>query len=265
MDKIINSIVSNYLAEYLEINPEKTKTSILSGTVELSGVKFKKNLFTILNMPYLELEDGFVGKIRVKLSLPRFYLHPIIVFVEQIYVKVRPKNVNKISEKEIIDTFEKYKKKKIKEFEELMNMKFSYLFEDLQKSNNKNNKKASVAIVENIINNLRIDIGKIVIIFDDCISNPNYPCTFGITLNKLYIDSTSNDFIERKEEDKNSPFKYKKLSIINLNLFLDKINENDIIKEEKTGDITALHKIKEEKRNNITEKEKTYLKDSLDF
>ena len=239
MDMIVNSIVSNYLADYLEINPEKTKTSILSGTVELSGVKFKKNLFTTLNIPYLELEDGYIGRIKVQLSLPRFYLYPIIIIVDQIYIKVRPKNVNKISEKEILNTFEIYKKKKLKEFEELMNVKLSSIFQDF-----KNNKKESSSMIENIINNLHIDIEKIVIIFDDCISNPKYPCTFGITLNKLYIDSTSKDFTDIiEEEDKSSPFKYKKLSIISLNLFLDKIKSENITKDEKTGDITAYHKI----------------------
>ena len=105
MDTIINIIVSNFLADYLEINPEKTKTSILSGTIELSGVKFKKNLFATLNLPYLELEDGFIGKIQVQVSLPRFYLYPIIVMIDQIYVKVITKNVNKITEEEIIETY----------------------------------------------------------------------------------------------------------------------------------------------------------------
>ena len=263
MDKIINSIVSNYLANYLEINPEKTKTSILSGTVELSGVKFKKNLFTILNLPYLELEDGFIGKIKVKLSLPRFYLYPIIVNVEQIYIKVRPKNVNKISEEEILKTFEIYKQKKLKELEESIFIKLSYLSQEDEKL--KDNKKGNYSMIESIINNLHIDIGKIVIIFDDCISNPKYPCSFGVSLNKLIIDSTSKDFTKTKEEDKSSPLKYKKLSLVSLNLFLDKINKEDIIKDEKTGDITANHKIKEINIKNLTDKEKEYLKDSLNF
>ena len=263
MDKIINSIISNYLADFLEINPEKTKTSILSGKVELSGVKFKKNLFTTLNIPYLELEDGYVGNIKVKLSLPRFYLYPIIVNVNQIYIKIRPKNVNKISEEDILKTFEIYKQKKLKELEELMNIKFSYLFQDGQKEND--NKKGSYSLIEKIINNLHIDIGKIVIIFDDYISNKKYPCTFGLSLNRLLIDSTSKDFTEIKEEDKSSPFKYKKLSIECLNFFLDKICKYDIIKDEKTGDIITNHKIKEEYSKNLTDKEKDYLKDSLNF
>ena len=263
MDSIVNAIVSNYLAEYLEINPEKTKTSILSGTVELSGVKFKKNLFTIMNLPYLELEDGFVGKIKINLSLPRFYLYPIKVLVDQIYIKIRLKNLNKISEDEIIKTFEKYKQKKLKEFEELMNIKFSYLFEDLQKTKNK--KKGGYKIAENIINNLSVKIGKIVIIFDDCESYPKYPCTIGATLNELSIESTDKNFSASKIEDKSSPFKHKKLSIINLNLFLDKIDIKDIIRDEKTGDISAKHKINEDKIKKLTDKERGYLKESLDF
>ena len=93
MESIVNSIISSYLADYLEINPEKTKLSVLSGTVDLYGVKFKKNLFTTLNLPYLELVDGYIGKIHIDLSLPRFYLYPINVFVDKIYVKVKPRNM----------------------------------------------------------------------------------------------------------------------------------------------------------------------------
>ena len=142
-----------------------------------------------------------------------------------------------------------------------MNVKFSNLFEDL-KSKDKN---GGSTMIENIINNLHINIEKIVLIFDDCVSNPRHPCTYGVTLNKLFIDSTSKDFTEIKEEDKSSPFKYKKLSIKSLNTFLDKINKEDIIKDEKTGDITANHKIKEEMKNKINENDKKYLKDSLNF
>ena len=48
MEAIVNSIISSYLANYLEINPQKTKLSVLTGTVDLFGIKFKKNLFTTL-------------------------------------------------------------------------------------------------------------------------------------------------------------------------------------------------------------------------
>ena len=141
MEAIVNSIISSYLANYLEINPQKTKLSVLTGKVDLFGIKFKKNLFTTLNLPYLELVDGFVGKIHVNLSLPRFYLYPINVEVDKIYVKVKPKNMNKITEEEILKTFEIYKKKKLVQFEELLNIKYSLLLETEKEKGKKEKKR----------------------------------------------------------------------------------------------------------------------------
>ena len=264
MESIVNSIISSYLADYLEINPEKTKLSILSGTVDLYGVKFKTNLFTTLNLPYLELVDGYIGKIHVDLSLPRFYLYPINVFVDKIYVKVKPRNMNKIKEEEILKTFEIFKKKRLQQFEELMNIKFSSLFEN-QDEKNKDNKKEGITMVENIINNLHIKIQNLVFIFDDCISNPKYPVTLGVTLNKLFIDSTGKNFEykELTEEEKLSPFKYKKLLIKNMNIFLDSIKPEDIIK--KNEELYTKLKIREETRKNLDENERKYLGNSIDF
>ena len=268
MDFIVNKLISSYLADYLEINPEKTKLSVISGTVDLYGVKFKKNLFSTLNLPYLELEDGFVGRIHVSLKLPRFHLNPIIVEVDKIYVKVKPKNMNKIQDEEIMKTYDIYKKKQLKQFEELMNIKFSLLMEsekDKTKKEKKKDKKEKITILENIINNLHIKIQSIVIIYDDCISNPKYPVTLGVTINQIFIDSFSKDFKsdQLSEEDKKSHLKYKKLIINNINIFFDSIKDEDIIK--KDDEIYTKLKIREETKQNLNEKEKNYLGDSIDF
>ena len=265
MESIVNSIISNYLAEYLVINPEKTKLSLFEGTVELQGVKFKKTFFATLNLPYLELVEGYIGKIFIKLSLPRFYLYPIHVLVDKIYIKVKPKNMNKIKEEEILATFEIYKKKRLKQLEELMNVKLTSIFENKNEQNKTENKKEKLTMVENIINNLHVKIQNIVVIYEDCISNPIYPINLGITLNNILIDSTNKNFNyeQLSEEEKVSPLKYKKLSIENLNIFLDNINSEDIINN--NGEINTKLKIKEETRKNLDEKEKIYLNDSIDF
>ena len=265
MESIVNSIISSYLAEYLVINPEKTKLSLFQGTVELQGVKFKKTFFATLNLPYLELVEGYIGKIFIKLSLPRFYLYPINVLVDKIYVKVKPKNMNKIKEEDILAAFEIYKKKRLQQLEELMNVKLTSIFENKNEQNQTENKKEKLTMVENIINNLHVKIKNIVVIYEDCISNPIYPITLGITLNSILIDSTNKNFNyeELSDEEKVSPLKYKKLSIQNLNIFLDNINPEDIINN--NGEINTKLKIREETRKNLDENEKIYLNDSIDF
>ena len=168
------------------------------------------------------------------------------------------------------------RKKKLVQFEELMNIKYSLLLETEKEKekkekkkekekNKKKDKKEKITMVENIINNLHIKIQNVVFIFDDCVSNPKYPVTLGVTIDKIFIDSTSKDFTYTKltEEEKKSPLKYKKLSIENLNIFLDNIKNEDLIQE--NDEIYTKLKIREETRNNINEKEKKYLGDSINF
>ena len=81
-----------------------------------------------------------------------------------------------------------------------MNIKFSLLLETEEdktkkaKKKEKKGKKEKLTIVENIINNLFIKIQSIVFIYDDYISNSNNPVSLGITINRIFIDSTSKDF-----------------------------------------------------------------------
>ena len=217
MASILNSIVKNYLSEFLEIDTEKTKTKIFSGIVELENIKFKKTFFNSINVPFLELEDGYIGKIKLELSLPRFYLYPIILNLDKIYVRIKPKNINKITKEEILKINDYFKDLNLRKLEKKLKNKF-------KESKNEEAEKAShqESYIDKIINNLYINISKIVLIFDDCLSDINHPYLFGVTLNEIKVESTSKDFTKIQKEDKNSPLKYKKLSINNLNIFLDR-------------------------------------------
>ena len=62
---IVNYIIENYLSNIFEINPEQTKASLWAGTVELNNIKFKKDIFTSLNLPYIELEEGYIGYLKI--------------------------------------------------------------------------------------------------------------------------------------------------------------------------------------------------------
>ena len=74
---IVNYFIDNYLSNFLEINPEETQANLWAGTVELKNIKFKESIFQTLNLPYLELVQGYIGRIKAKLSLPLFYNFPI--------------------------------------------------------------------------------------------------------------------------------------------------------------------------------------------
>ena len=96
---IVNYFIDNCLSQFLEINPKETQANLQAGTVQLNNIKFKKSIFQMLNLPYLELLYGYIGRIKAKLSLLRFYLYPIPIEFDNVFLHSRQKSVNNISKK----------------------------------------------------------------------------------------------------------------------------------------------------------------------
>ena len=208
---IINWVIDKYLSNILEINKEQTKSSIWSGEIEMSNLKIKPEIFTSMNLPYFELVHGYVGKMKVKMSLPRFYKYPIKVEIDKVFFHAKQKKLETIKKGVEIKNMEDYKNSKLlrrEEFEnELINLK----------------KDASPGMLNEIINNLEININDICIRFDDEISYNLIPFSFGILLKNLKIRTVDKDFKEPEKGVKISfgEINNKILKMTNLSIFLD--------------------------------------------
>ena len=243
---IVNYIIENYLSNIFEINPEQTKASLWEGTVELNNIKFKKNIFTSLNLPYIELDEGFIGYLKITLQLPRFYLYPIKLNIDKVFIFAKQKSVNKINKKDEIKIMEEYKKNKLKTIEELL-LKIKEL------------NKETPGIQKQIFDNLQINIKNLVFIFEDSVSYLKHPFKFGIICEEISFNSTDENFnIKENENLKENEIKYKLSKIENFSIFLDyydHINEfnieNKIVKSEE-------EKINKEIKNFLKEKYKLY-------
>ena len=241
---IVNYIIETYLSNIFEINSEETKTDLWNGTVELNNIKFKKSIFQTLDLPYLELITGYVGNLKANLSLPRFYLYPIKVEIDKIFVHSKQKNVSNLKKDEEINLIQNYKNAKLKNNEELK-LKLNECSEEQPN------------MLEQIINNLEIKIKNIVIIFDDEISYKKHPFQMGIILENLYLKSTNEKFeIDSTIDDKNE-IKFKIIKLENFSFFLDYYDKNEKIDFKK--------KLIEEEEKKIDNSIKTYLKEIYEF
>ena len=242
---IVNYFVDNYLSQFLEINPAETQANLWAGTVELNNIKFKETIFQLLNLPYLELVDGYIGRIKAKLSLPRFYLYPIQVEVDNVFLHARQKSVNNISKKQQIEIFENNKRNQLKSDEEL----------NIQMDNLKNE---SPGYAQQIINNLQVICDNIVLIFDDEVSYSN-PFNIGITLKQLSYFATKEDFNDEGIDSniEESDIKYKRIRIKGFSIFLDYFND--------IKDLNFENKIVQSEMDKIDDNKKNYLKKSLNF
>ena len=208
---IINWVIDKYLSNILEINKEQTKSSIWSGEVEMSNLKIKPEIFTSMNLPYFELVHGYVGKMKIKMSLPRFYKYPIKLEIDKLFFHAKQKKLETIKKEVEIQNMEDYKNSKLLRREELENELINL------KSD------ASPGMISEIINNLEININDICIRFDDEISYNLIPFSFGVLLKNLKIRTVDKNF---KEPEKGATIPFgeinnKILQMTNLSIFLD--------------------------------------------
>ena len=229
---IVNWIVDKYLSNILEINQEETNASLWSGEFEMSNLKIKPEIFTNMNLPYFELVNGYVGKMKISLSLPRFYLYPIKVEIDKVFFHAKQKKLETLNKKTEIENMEYYKNSQLQSLEELTN-----------EVNNLQN-EGTPGMTSQIINNLEIVIKDICIRFDDELSYNLIPFTFGLLLKNLKIKTVDKDLNEA-EEGETIPFgeiNHKKVEMNNLSMYMDTYeNEgklmdfyNKIIESEKT-------------------------------
>ncbi len=148
----------------------------------MSNLKIKPEIFISMNLPYFELVHGYVGKMKIKMTLPLFYKHPIKVEIDKVFFHAKQKKLETIKKEVEIQNMENYKNTKLLRREEFTNE-----LDNLKK-------ESSPGMVSEIINNLEININDICIRFDDEISYNLIPFSFGVLLKNLKIRTVDKNF-----------------------------------------------------------------------
>ena len=113
---IVNFLIEKYLCFFVEIDANEIDASILNGTISLNNLRIKPSFFDSINLPDIEIINGYIGALDIKISLPLFYAQPIKVEINKFFLNVQMKAAT--SEQEEIARMERIKKNKLNMIEE---------------------------------------------------------------------------------------------------------------------------------------------------
>ena len=187
-------------------------------------MKIKKESFSYIKLPYFILDIGYIGKIKIEMSMPFFYSNEINIFINDIFIFAKQKDINNLNEKEEITSLKNFKNNLLEAEENIYN-KLSEI------------ENAEPSMFSQILKNININIKNIVIRFEDNILNPNNPFALGILLKEINIKNL--------KENNNSDFCYKSIKITDLDIFMDisnsfeELNYDKLI-DEKNKDMVSL-------------------------
>mgnify|MGYP002624449349 CR=1 FL=1 len=213
----MSSYLSNYLTEnfislFFEIDSNIKSNFIESGTLELSNLVLRSDLFYILNIPYIKLINSYIGKLSFYIS-ENSKNKKISVSFENIFIHIKKRNFEEINKEEEIKYMQK---RKLNSLEKQEKLSVYNIFEE----------KTDLHMIKYIIDKIDLEVNNLVIKFDDTVSFPKIPCCLGIILEQINI-SSKNDFKINKEYEESSnseiyeTIEYKLIKIKKFSIYFD--------------------------------------------
>ena len=213
----MSSYLSSYLTEnffslFFEIDSNIKSNFIESGTLELSNLLLRSDLFYILNIPYIKLINSYIGKLNINIS-ENSQNKKISASIDNIFIHIKKKNFDEIIKEEEINYMQKRKVIFLEKQEKLS-------------VNNTFGKKSDLYMIQYILDNINLTLNNIVIKFDDTVSFPKIPCCMGIILEQINISSKNDLKINKEyEESSNSEIyetiEYKLIKIKKFSIYFD--------------------------------------------
>jgi vacuolar protein sorting-associated protein 13D len=87
-------VLKAYIGKYVNVNAHKLSVGLLSGIVELDNVPLISEAFNDNDLPF-ELKFGYVGKIKLNLSLNSLRYTPWVLTAENLFIIIGPKRTFK--------------------------------------------------------------------------------------------------------------------------------------------------------------------------
>ena len=193
-------VLKAYIGKYVSVNADKLSVGLLSGVVELENVPLKTDAFNDSDLPF-ELKCGYVGKIKLTISLNSLRYTPWLLNAENICIIIGPKD--SASQARTDDDEDKLQQVKLDKLINLENKWFKEV-EFLGVANGTAGEEQSrlfsilSPIAYSLIKNLHVSLNHIHIRYEDNVN--------GFSMG-AYIDSISFQNDNETESQKNLSFK----------------------------------------------------------
>lgn len=187
-ESIVANILNRYLSDIIEdLDTSNLGISVFGGDINLSNLRIKSTAFEKYDIP-IQVVHGYLGSLRIKVPWKNLYNDQTELEIEDLFIRAR--FLNDVPYDEAKE--KNYEKLKIKEKLDL------YEQVDLTNFNKDTDQQENVSMVEkiaaHIIKNLKVNIKRILILFENENKFLKHKFILGFKLDSLSIETTDNNF-----------------------------------------------------------------------
>ncbi|XP_071956749.1 intermembrane lipid transfer protein VPS13A-like [Antedon mediterranea] len=213
LESIVASLLNKYLDKYIEnLDTDNLDVGLFSGQLNLQDLQLKPEALYELDLP-IEVKAGTVGKISFVIPWTSLFSSPVIVNVEDVLLLVSPvtarpydeekeKRLENAAKRKVLEQLERSKTKPLNEKDEQESLSFTE------------------KLTASIINNVQVFMKNVHVRYEDTVTNPGYPFSFGVMV--PYISAETTDELWKATLADASALVMRKLAqVTNLSIYMN--------------------------------------------
>ncbi|KAM6200995.1 intermembrane lipid transfer protein VPS13C [Rhynchocyon petersi] len=182
LESVVADLLNRFLGDYVEnLNKSQLKLGIWGGNVALENLQIKENALSELDVPF-KVKAGQIDKLTLKIPWKNLYGEAVVATLEGLYLLIVPGASIKYDAEKEEKALQDCKQKELCRIEEALQ-------KAAEKDKPKEAKKDTFLekLAAQIIKNVQVKITDIHIKYEDDVTDPKQPLSFGVTLRELSL------------------------------------------------------------------------------
>ncbi|KAM3868440.1 intermembrane lipid transfer protein VPS13A [Diretmus argenteus] len=188
-ESVVVDVLNRFLGDYVvNLDSSQLKLGIWGGDAVLRNLEIKENALSQLDIPF-KVRAGHIGRLELKIPWKNLYTQSVEATLDGVYLLIVPTaSIKYDAEKEE------------KQLQEARQRELQRIEETKQKAADQDNPKVEKQdtfvekLVTQVIKNLQVKISNIHVRYEDDVTNPNCPLSFGVSLKNLSLETADENW-----------------------------------------------------------------------
>ncbi|XP_065103684.1 intermembrane lipid transfer protein VPS13A isoform X1 [Paramisgurnus dabryanus] len=188
-ESVVVDVLNRFLGDYVgNLDSSQLSLGIWGGDAILRNLIIKENALSQLDIPF-KVRAGHIGRLELKIPWKNLYTQSVEATLDEVYLLIVPTaSIKYDAEKEE------------RQLQEARQRELQRIEETKQKAAEKENPKAEKQdtfvekLVTQVIKNLQVKISNIHVRYEDDVTNPNCPLSFGVSLQNLSLQTADQNW-----------------------------------------------------------------------
>ncbi|XP_028980284.2 vacuolar protein sorting-associated protein 13A isoform X3 [Esox lucius] len=188
-ESVVVDVLNRFLGDYVvNLDSSQLKLGIWGGDAVLKNLEIKENALSQLDIPF-KVRAGHIGRLQLKIPWKNLYTQSVEATLDGVYLLIVPTASIKYDAEKEEKQLQEARQRELQRIEETKQKAAEQENPALEKQDTFVEK-----LVTQVIKNLQVKISNIHVRYEDDVTNPNCPLSFGVSLQNLSLQTADENW-----------------------------------------------------------------------